>query len=216
MPPKNRPDCCHHHSSDTLALFDAFKRTRGQRAGARPAALAERAERASEASGTTSKTGSAALDQSEGSCWWATQARFSSCDSELRLQPQLDTPIPLGRGSRHAPNESVCLLRLGTVVDFLLVLPVGTDWCRKLALSCGSSAAARHTEPPGAWLQPRPEQTGASAALRYRHRLPLRPQIRALTKLALSCGLSRSSTHRAPWSWGVAPATPRTKWCACR
>ena len=129
----------------------------GQRAGARPAALAERAERACEASGTTSKTGGAALDQSEGSCWWARQARF-----ELRLR-------------------------------------------------AAASAAARHTEPPGAWLPPRPEQTGVSAAPRHRRRLPLHPQIRALTKLALSCGFSRSSTHRAPW--GVAPATPRTNLC---
>ena len=30
-------------------------------------------------------------------------------------------------------------------------------------------------------------------------------------KFALSCGFSRSSTHRAPW--GVAPATPRTNLC---
>ena len=34
---------------------------------------------------------------------------------------------------------------------------------------------------------------------------------RRRTKLALSCGFSRSSTHRAPW--GVAPATPRTNLC---
>ena len=54
----------------------------------------------------------------------------SSCDSELRLQPQLDTPSPLGRGSRHAPNKLVCQLRRGTVVAFLLVLPVGTDQAR--------------------------------------------------------------------------------------
>ena len=85
----------------------------------------------------------------------------SSCDSELRLQPQLDTPSPLGRGSRHAPNKPVYLLRRG----------------------------------------------------RHRRRLPLHPQIRALTKLALSCGFSRSSTHRAPW--GVAPAKPRTNRSVC-
>ena len=30
------------------------------------------------------------------------QARF-----ELRLQPQLDSPSPLGRGSSHAPNKPV-------------------------------------------------------------------------------------------------------------
>ena len=107
-----------------LQFLKCVAPTPGQRAGARPAALAERAERACEASGTTSKTGSAALDQSEGSCWWATQARF-----ELRLR-------------------------------------------------AAASAAARHTEPPGAWLPPRPEQTGVSAAPRHRRRLPLRPQIR--------------------------------------
>ena len=39
---------------------------------------------------------------------------------ELRLQPQLDTPSPLGRGSSHAPNKPVCLLSSGTVVAFLL------------------------------------------------------------------------------------------------
>ena len=33
------------------------------------------------------------------------QARF-----ELRLQPQLDTPSPLGRGSSHAPNQPECHL----------------------------------------------------------------------------------------------------------
>ena len=50
------------------------------------------------------------------------QARF-----ELRLQPQLDTPIPQGRGSSHAPNKPECLLRCGTVFAFILVLPMGTD-----------------------------------------------------------------------------------------
>ena len=54
----------------------------------------------------------------------------SSCGFELRLLPQLDTPSPLGRGSRHAPNKLVCQLRRGTVVAFLLVLPVGTDQAR--------------------------------------------------------------------------------------
>ena len=101
--------------------------TPGQRAGARPAALAERAERACEASSTTSKTGSAALDQSEGSCWWARQARF-----ELRLRAAASaaarhTEPPLGRGSRHAPNKPVYLLRRGrgTVVAFLFILRSG-------------------------------------------------------------------------------------------
>ena len=42
----------------------------------------------------------------------------------------IDTPSPLGRGSRHAPNKLVCQLRRGTVVAFLLVLPVGTDQAR--------------------------------------------------------------------------------------
>ena len=37
---------------------------------------------------------------------------------ELRLQPQLDTPSPLGRGSSHAPNKPECLLRRGTVFAF--------------------------------------------------------------------------------------------------
>ena len=46
---------------------------------------------------------------------------------ELRLQPQLDTQSPLGRGSSHAPNEPVSLQRRSTVVTFLLMHPVGTD-----------------------------------------------------------------------------------------
>ena len=43
----------------------------------------------------------------------------SSCGFELRLLPQLDTPSPLGRGSSHAPNKPVRLLRRGTVVAFI-------------------------------------------------------------------------------------------------
>ena len=128
----------------------------------------------------------------------------SSCEFELRLQPQLDTPSPLGRGSRHAPNESVCLLRLGTVVDFLLVLPVGTDWCRKLALSCGFSRSSSHRAPWGvAPATPRTNWCVCSVSSSPR---PPRPQ----APLSISSGgLSRSSTHRAPW--GVAQATPRTR-----
>ena len=80
-----------------------------------------------------------------------------------------------------------------------------------LVVSSGGLSRSSTHRAPGQWLQPRPEQTGASAAPRHRRRLPLRPQIRALTKLALSCGFSRSSTHPAPW--GVAPATPRTNLC---
>ena len=91
------------------SAHEANERSRGQRLWRN----GRNEERACEASGTTSKTGSAALDQSEGSCWWATQARF-----ELRLR-------------------------------------------------AAASAAARHTEPPGAWLPPRPEQTGVSAAPRH-------------------------------------------------
>ena len=49
----------------------------------------------------------------------------SSCGFELRLLPQLDTPSPLGRGSSHALNKPVCLLRRGTVVAFLFVLISG-------------------------------------------------------------------------------------------
>ncbi len=49
----------------------------------------------------------------------------SSCGFELRLLPQLDTPSPLGRGSSHAPNKPVRLLRRGTVVAFLFVLRSG-------------------------------------------------------------------------------------------
>ena len=49
----------------------------------------------------------------------------SSCGFELPLLPQLDTPSPLGRGSSHALNKPVRLLRRGTVVAFLFVLIAG-------------------------------------------------------------------------------------------
>ena len=123
----------------------------------------------------------------------------ASCEFELRLQPQLDTPSPLRRvaPATPPPNESVCLLRRDTVVDFLLVLPVGTDWCRKLALSCGFSRSSSHRAPWGvAPATPRTNWCVCSVSSSPR---PPRPQ----APLSISSGgLSRSSTHRAPW--GVA------------
>ena len=157
LPAEKRPDCCHPPLEHFLMRSSARKaneRARGQRLWrngrnepARQAAPPPRPAAPPSISRKAAAGGRGKL--------------ASSCDSELRLQPQLDTPSPR----------------------------------------------------PGAWLPPRPEQTGVSAAPRHRRRLPLHPQIRALAKLALSCGFSRSSTHRAPW--GVAPATPRTNRCVC-
>ena len=56
--------------------------------------------------------------------------RGSSHAPNEPVSPQLDTQSPLGRGSSHAPNEPVSLQRRSTVVTFLLMR-------RILALSCG-------------------------------------------------------------------------------
>ena len=53
--------------------------------------------------------------------------RGSSHAPNEPVSPQLDTQSPLGRGSSHAPNEPVSLQRRSTVVTFLLMHPVGTD-----------------------------------------------------------------------------------------
>ena len=64
------------------------------------------------------------------------QARF-----ELRLEPQLDTPSPLGRGSSHAPNKAV---RLPLASGRGLVLLVRIKWWLWLATSCGLSRSSTH------------------------------------------------------------------------
>ena len=129
MSPEKRPDRCHHHYVH-FSLFEmrrtrrqANERARGQRLWRNgrnePARQAARPPRPAAPPSTSRKAAAGGR-----------RKLASSCDSELRLQPQLDTPSPLGRGSRHAPNKLVCQLRRGTVVAFLLVLPVGTDQAR--------------------------------------------------------------------------------------
>ena len=156
MSPEKRPDRCHHRLRTNtgycqicaVALFDAFKRTRGQRAGARPAALAERAERACSASGTTSKTGSAALDQ----CPVGRQLLVGDASSLRAATPSCG----FSRSSTHRAPWGVAPAtpRTNRCVSCAAALSSPSSssslWAQtKLALSCGFSRSSTHRAPWG-------------------------------------------------------------------
>ena len=144
MSPEKRPDRCHHHHSSLLhfSLFEmrrtrrqANERARGQRLWRNgrnePARQAARPPRPAAPPSTSRKAAAGGR-----------RKLASSCDSELRLQPQLDTPGPYRAPWGVAPATP------------------RTNWCVSCAAALSSPSSSSSL-----W---------------------------ALTKLALSCGFSRS------------------------